>query len=141
MYEHMQRLLLLPLISSKPSHNKLLHLISSRKDLQLNGGLRPPKLLVTSTDARLTPDQVVEKLKATQPGQLGVQIKRLVKTPRGVLPEPGDDKQRQILETCPDIQKAGLVIKPPALKRPRVIIYDVDGTDSDTQNFNNLPEL
>lgn len=71
-------------------------------------------------------------MSVAKPRTLGVRVKRFRKTPKGVLIETETTEQQAKLASLPELKKAGLAAVPPPLKKPQIIIYDVDGTADGT---------
>lgn len=61
-----------------------------------------------------------------KPGELGVNIRRVRKTARGVLLEMESEEQLKKLEKNPAFASKGLSVERLKKKKPKVMIYDVD---------------
>lgn len=89
-------------------------------------------VFVRSKDDKLTVEQVKDKIKETvKPSVLGINVKRVTKTARGVMIETEGVEQLEKLEKCSALQQKGLIVEKPKKKLPRLMIYDVDQAEKD----------
>lgn len=73
-----------------------------------------------------------------KPSELGVNIRRVRKTARGVLVEMESEEQMKKLETSPGCPAKGLKVERLKKKLPRVMIYDVDSGVSDEETIQSI---
>lgn len=72
-------------------------------------------------------DDVKQLIKTSiKPSKLGVNIKRVVKTARGVLIETEGAAQLDKIRDCNKLKDNGLIFDKPRRRSPRLMIYDVD---------------
>lgn len=106
---------------------------------------RPSRVVfVRSKDDKLTIDQVKDTIKeSVKPSELGINVKRVTKTARGLMIETEGLEQLEKLEKCHVLTQKGLIVEKPKKRLPRLMIYDVEQTDNDdiivedifTQNY------
>lgn len=87
----------------------------------------PKVMFVRSADDKLDIDKVKEVIKSSiRPSQLGVNVRRVIKTARGVMIEAEGQDQLDKIKGCGQLAGQGLVFDKPTRKSPRVMIYDVE---------------
>lgn len=87
----------------------------------------PQVLFVKSKDENQTTDEIKNVIKSTiRPSQMGLNIRRVTKTARGVLIETEGPDQLEKLAQCQALKDKGLVFDKPKKRNPRVMIYDVE---------------
>lgn len=105
-----------------PSRQKTQH--KKRKTVSL------PTVYVN--DPLRTSADIVAVLKATvKPSMMGVEIKKIKETPHGVVLSTGKATHVDVLIENSKLKKKGLVFTKPPVRKPRVIVYDVE-PQSDT---------
>lgn len=90
--------------------------------------VQTPKILfVKSADDKQTLDEVKNVIKSTiRPSKMGINIKRVTKTARGIMIETEGMDQLEKLSGCQALKDKGLVFDKPKKRNPRVMIYDVE---------------
>lgn len=92
--------------------------------------ITPKVLFIRSKDDKQSMDDIKNTIKSSiKPSKLGVNIKRVMKTARGVLIETENDNHLEKLEKSDVFLNNNLVIEKPRKKLPRLLIYDVDKHD------------
>lgn len=87
----------------------------------------PKVLMIQSKEEGKEPDDVKKMLKETiSPGQMGINIRRVRKTARGVMVEMENEEQVKRIEQNAELVSKGLVVERMRKKKPRVMIYDID---------------
>lgn len=87
----------------------------------------PKVMFVRSADEKVDLEEVKNVVKRSiRPSQLGVNIKRVVKTARGVLIEAEGLDQLDKIRACAQLADKGLTFEKPKKRNPRIMIYDVD---------------
>lgn len=89
----------------------------------------PPKVVfIKSRDDSKDIEEVKKMIQTTiNPKDLGIKVRRVVKTARGVMIETDRAEQLQKLQNCEALKTKGLVIEAPKKRCPKVMIYDMDG--------------
>lgn len=101
----------------------------------------PKVLFVRSTDEKKYLDEVKRVIKTSiRPSKLGVNIKRVIKTARGVLIENEGVEQLEKIKECTELKDKGLVFDKPKRRSPRLMIYDVDPPDEDDELIEDIYE-
>lgn len=94
--------------------------------------IAPKVIFVRSSDENKSLEDVKAQIKsAVKPSKLGLNIKRVIKTGRGVMIEAEGTEQLEKISTCKDLVDKGLVFDQPKKRSPRIMVYDVDGTELD----------
>lgn len=94
----------------------------------------PKVLFVRSTDERKDMEEVKNVIKKSiRPSKLGVNIKRVIKTARGVLIEAEGADQLEKIKECPELKDKGLVSDKPKRRSPRLMIYDVEPPETEDE--------
>lgn len=94
----------------------------------------PKVLFVRSEGDRQDVDEVKDLIKRTvRPSKLGINIKRVVKTARGVMIETENQDQLDKFKNCPELNDKGLIFDKPRKKNPRLMIYDVDSPEDENE--------
>ena len=86
--------------------------------------VQPPKVVfIKSKDEKKTIEEVKREIQTTiQPKDLGIKIRRVVKTARGIMIETDKVDQLQKLQDCEALKTKGLVVEAPRKRSPRVMI-------------------
>lgn len=102
--------------------------VRPQKITAVSAKIRAPKVVfIKSSDEKVDVAEVKEVLKkAVQPGKMGIKIKRLVKTARGLMVEAEGEDQIAKLTTCSQLAGKGLIFDRPKKRLPRLMIYDVE---------------
>lgn len=101
----------------------------------------PKVIFVRSEGDQQDVDQVKEIIKKSiRPSKLGINIKRVVKTARGVMVEAESQDQLEKLKTCPELGNKGLVFDKPKKRKPRIMIYDVDPPEDENEMLEDIFE-
>lgn len=89
--------------------------------------IAPKVIFVRSENDDLDVNEVKEVIKrSVRPGKLGVNVRRVIKTARGVMIEAENTEQLEKLKTCKELSDKGLAFDKPKKRQPRLMIYDVD---------------
>lgn len=93
--------------------------------------LVPPNVMfVRSKDEKVNVEEVKKIIKSSiKPSKIGVNIKKVVKTARGLMIETDGATQLDKIKSCSELTDKGLVFDKPVKKLPRIMIYDVDVPD------------
>lgn len=87
----------------------------------------PKVLFVKSSDEKKSLEEVKNVIKTTiRPSQMGVNIRRVTKTARGVLIEAEGQDQLVKISECKALLDKGLIFDKPKKRNPRVMVYDVE---------------
>lgn len=87
----------------------------------------PNIMFVNAADETVTVDQVKDIMKKNVcPSKMGVKIKRVVKTARGLLIEAQNQQELDKIKACETLVDKGLVFDRTTKKLPRFMIYDVE---------------
>lgn len=87
---------------------------------------QPKVIFVTSQGDDKNNDEVEKLIKETiQPKKLGIKVKRVRKTARGVMIETEKEEQLKKIEECIELISKGLIIDKPKKKMAKIMIYDV----------------
>lgn len=90
--------------------------------------MKTPKVVfVRSADDKQDLEEVKKVIKTSiRPSKLGVNIRRVIKTARGVMIEAEGSEQLERIKSCHELQDKGLVFDKPKRRSPRLMIYDVE---------------
>lgn len=103
-------------------------------------------VFVRSKDDKMNIETIKNVIKETvKPSQLGINVKRVTKTARGLMIETEGHDQLDRIEKCSALKNKGLIVEKPRKKLPRIMIYDVESADQEDtivqdiykQNFEN----
>lgn len=90
----------------------------------------PKVIFVKSDQDKQDLEEVKNMIKTSiRPSQLGVNIRRVIKTARGIMIEAEGEAQLDRIKTCAQLADKGLVFEQPKKRSPRLMIYDVDVPD------------
>lgn len=96
---------------------------------------QPPKVVfIKSEDDKKNVEEVETLIKqVVKQSQLGINVKRVTKTARGVMIETEGAEQLERIAQSDDLKKAGLIVEKPKKRLPRVMIYDVDPVEDEDE--------
>lgn len=115
-----------------PSFSAMLK-VPKKMNIQTNIAQKPPALLVKHPDK--TSDETKKIIQDTiNPTEEGYQVVGLRKTRNTGVVISTKDENSKMTEMKEKLEKKGLVVTLPGLKRPRIIIYGVD-SDMDEENL------
>lgn len=101
----------------------------------------PKVLFVRSADEKQDLEAVKEVIKKSiRPSKMGVNIKRVTKTARGVMIEAEGVEQLEKIKSCDELKDKGLVFDRPRKRDPKIMIYDVEDTDNDIEMIEDIYE-
>lgn len=87
----------------------------------------PKILMIQSREEGKEPDEVKKILKdSIKPGEMGINVRRVRKTARGVMIEMENEEQVKRVEQSVELARKGLMVERLKKKNPRVMIYDVE---------------
>lgn len=87
----------------------------------------PKVIFVKSQNDDLDLNEVKDVIKrSVRPGKIGVNIRRVVKTARGVMVETENVEQLEKFKECRELADKGLVFEKPKKRSPRLMVYDVE---------------
>lgn len=93
--------------------------------------LTPKVVFIRSVDEKIDVDQINEVVKkSVRHGKMGINVKRVIKTARGLMIETDGQKQLEKLKSCAQLADKGLVFDEPKKRQPRLMIYDVESPEN-----------
>lgn len=99
----------------------------------------PKVIVVQSAEGEKEAEEVKKLMKEViKPGEIGVNIRRVRKTARGVIVEMESEEQLQKLEKNPAFASKGLSVERLKKKKPRIMIYDVEKNVPDEEVVKNI---
>lgn len=90
--------------------------------------VQPPKVVsIKSQDESKNIEEVKKMIQTTiQPKDLGIKVRKLVKTARGIMVETDKADELKTLQECKALRSKGLVIEALRKRSPKLMIYDLE---------------
>lgn len=101
----------------------------------------PKVIMINSKEEGKEPEDVKKMLKETiSPGEMGINVRRVRKTARGVMVEMESEEQVKKFEQNAELVRKGLIVERMKKKKPRVMIYDIDDDVTDDEVIKSIYE-
>lgn len=101
----------------------------------------PKVIMIQSKEGGKEPEEVKKIMKeAINSGEMGINVRRVRKTARGVMVEMESEEQVKKIEESVGLARKGLLVERMKKRKPRVMIYDIDDEVPNEEMIKNIFE-